>query len=159
MTAGPRPVASAVFDANVLLQGLGNPLGPAGQCLARALSGDVTMIVTPYILDELVRISRYPNVAGRFPVLATRVPLLIESLADRGLIRPDPPAQFTFDRDPKDAPYVDLAIASGAMLIVSRDNDLLDLMRETDATGQALLSRHPTFRVLTPPAFLAEIAT
>ncbi len=34
---------------------------------------------------------------------------------------------FVFDRDPKDAKYVDLAISTKADFLVTRDKDLLDL--------------------------------
>ena len=41
----------------------------------------------------------------------------------------DVPPVFTYDRDPKDEKYVNLAIAGNASFIVSRDKDLLDLDR------------------------------
>lgn len=45
---------------------------------------------------------------------------------------------FVLDRDPKDSKYIDLAIATKADFLVTRDNDLLDL-RETCATANRLL--------------------
>ncbi|HEY2911138.1 MAG TPA: putative toxin-antitoxin system toxin component, PIN family, partial [Gemmataceae bacterium] len=44
-------------------------------------------------------------------------------------IEPVPDA-FELQRDPEDSKYLNLAIAANAKLIVSRDNDLLDLMTE-----------------------------
>lgn len=38
--------------------------------------------------------------------------------------------QFSYERDPKDEPYVNLALAAGAKYLVTRDKDLLDLMSE-----------------------------
>jgi predicted nucleic acid-binding protein len=66
----------------------------------------------------------------------------------------DPPAATGYRRNENDAPYIDLAIATGAMLIVSRDRDLLDLMSDDDPVGVTLRREHPTFAVLTPPEFL-----
>ena len=40
------------------------------------------------------------------------------------------PNLFTLDRDPKDAKYVNLAIAAGADFLVTRDNDLLELRKQ-----------------------------
>jgi putative PIN family toxin of toxin-antitoxin system len=117
----------------------------------------VGLVTSGYVLDELVRVSRYPKVARKFPVLATRVPLLIGVLGERRMIRPEPGRRVVYERDPKDAPYIDLAVASGAMLIVSRDKDLLDLMLDGDVVGRAIRSEHPDFRVLTPPVFLGEV--
>jgi predicted nucleic acid-binding protein len=65
--------------------------------------------------------------------------------------------QWTYDRDPDDAHYVNLALAVGARLIVSRDKDLLDLMKESSQPGTALRAQHLEFRVLTPPQFLAIV--
>jgi len=73
------------------------------------------------------------------------------------LILPDPPELVTFDRDPGDANYINLSIASKALLIVTRDTDLLDLMWDTDAAGVKIRADYPGFRVLTPPAFLDEL--
>lgn len=44
--------------------------------------------------------------------------------------------KFDFQRDPKDAPYINLAAAVGADFIISRDHDLLDLMSSTMTTAR-----------------------
>ena len=46
------------------------------------------------------------------------------------MLTKDVPSVFTLDRDPKDAKYVDLAIAARADFLVTRDNDLLDLRKQ-----------------------------
>jgi predicted nucleic acid-binding protein len=66
----------------------------------------------------------------------------------------EPPHAFMLPRDPNDEMDIDLAIASGALLVVSRDNDLLDLMHDDDPVGVELRRLHPTFRILTPPEFI-----
>jgi putative PIN family toxin of toxin-antitoxin system len=40
------------------------------------------------------------------------------------------PRTLTLPRDPKDEPYLNLALAVGAQYLVSRDKDLLDLMND-----------------------------
>ena len=64
---------------------------------------------------------------------------------------------FHYSRDPDDSKFVNLAIACGGMLVVSRDRDLLDLMSDTNAEGKQLRAAHPTFQVLTPPQFLKTL--
>ena len=59
-------------------------------------------------------------------------------------------------RDPKDEPYLNLAIATKTSFIVSRDNDLLDLMRWDQAEGREFQKRFRFLRVVTPEAFLTE---
>ena len=64
------------------------------------------------------------------------------------------PHVFDFPRDPKDAHYVDLAVAASAKLIVSRDKDLLSLADESTPEGQDFKARFPGIAILTPPAML-----
>ena len=52
----------------------------------------------------------------------------------------------------------DVAIATGALLVVSNDKDLLDLMNDSNQEGKALRSRYPALRILTPPQLLADAA-
>ena len=61
---------------------------------------------------------------------------------------------MSYTRDPDDAHYVNLAITCEAMLVVSRDQDLLDLMHDSNADGRMLRAQYPEFCVLTPPEFL-----
>jgi predicted nucleic acid-binding protein len=64
----------------------------------------------------------------------------------------DVPLVYEYPRDPKDEPYINLAIAAGADYITSRDNDLLDLMHDADFT-----CRFPGIKVLDPVSLLREI--
>ena len=59
------------------------------------------------------------------------------------------PHVFAYPRDPDDEPYVDLAIATHASFLVSRDNDLLDLMKD-----EGVRKSYPGITVLGPVAFL-----
>ena len=52
---------------------------------------------------------------------------------DRWPHKIDPvPAIFTLIRDPDDEPYLNLAIAVSAEYLVTRDNDMLDLMKDPE---------------------------
>ncbi len=68
------------------------------------------------------------------------------------------PETFTYQRDPDDAHYVNLALAADAKLIVSRDNDLLDLMDATKPEAAEFQTRYPSLRILSPVGFLREVA-
>lgn len=67
------------------------------------------------------------------------------------------PAAITFDRDPKDEPYLNLALAASASFIVTRDRDLLDLELDESEEGSRLRSAISGFRVLDPASFLREM--
>lgn len=74
-------------------------------------------------------------------------------------LRFDPvPSYFRYERDPKDEHIINLAITAGANYIISRDNDLLDLMDETRKDGREFRARFPMLIILDPVAFLNRIA-
>ena len=64
----------------------------------------------------------------------------------------DVPQAFRLERDPKDEPYLDLAVAARARYLVSRDRDLLDLMNDAQ-----FRERFPDLIVVDPPAFLQAL--
>jgi predicted nucleic acid-binding protein len=113
-----------VFDCNVYFQAMISPFGPAGQLLAKAVIRQIDLFL---FFDKV-----------------TTIATLIESV----------PSVFTYSRDPDDAHYVDLAVAAGAKLIVSRDKDLLSLADVTTPEGQDFRMRFPDIEILTPPALL-----
>ena len=67
------------------------------------------------------------------------------------------PEIFSYQRDPDDAHYINLALAADARLIVSRDKDLLDLMDATKPEAAEFQQRYPSLRILSPVGFLREI--
>ena len=69
----------------------------------------------------------------------------------------DVPHVFDLPRDPKDAHFVDLAVAARAKLLVSRDNDLLSLSDPTTPEGRDFAARFPGLEILTLPQLLARI--
>ena len=64
---------------------------------------------------------------------------------------------FQFDRDPKDEPYINLAIAARVIYLVSRDNDILDLADAATPDGERLRHEAPELQILEPVAFLTEV--
>lgn len=62
------------------------------------------------------------------------------------------PRVESLERDPKDEPYLNLAIATKAEYLVTRDRDLLDLMHDS-----SFQQRYPDLRILDPVEFLNEI--
>lgn len=142
-----------VFDAMVFLQAGANPAGPSGACLALARSGPLVLITSPEVLAELRDLLARPNIRRKFPRWTDElVDVFIREVERISLSIDEVPRAFEYPRDPKDEPYVNLAIAAGADYLTSRDRDLLDLMRVPDFT-----SRFPSLRVLDPVSLLREI--
>ncbi len=67
------------------------------------------------------------------------------------------PIIFQCPRDPDDEHILNLAIVSNAQFLVTRDNDLLDLMKEDNPDGQAYRRHCPGLTILNPVAFLAAV--
>lgn len=148
----------AIFDCMVFLQAAVRESGPAAACLRLGEREVVDLTVDEGGLAELADVLARPGIRTRFPTLT-------DELADQFLARlrraarvvATAPATFPFDRDPKDAKYLDLALDVGADFLVTRDNDLLDLMTGDDATARAWRERAPTVRIVDPVEFLRSV--
>lgn len=144
----------AVFDCMVFLQGAGRPASPARACFHRIDEGLIELCLSPEILVEIKDVLARPVLRRKFPILtADWVERFIREVASKAFQIADVPRAFSYARDPKDEPYVNLAVAAGASYLVSRDKDLLDLM-----TDPSFRQRFPTLTILDPVVFLHEIA-
>ena len=148
-------MTTAAFDCVVLLQAAANPNGPAGACLSLVESGHVKLFLSPQILVEARDVFTRPKTRTRFPQLTEEVIdgylLKVATLATFVHVVPD---AIQFRRDPTDEMYLNLAIATQAPFIVSRDNDLLDLMKVDD-----FRKVYPALTIIDPVAFLKHVRT
>jgi len=118
------------------------------------VAGEVVLFVAPFILEEIRRLPYHKSLRRFRSFTQERVERFLKELLDNATLMADPPATFVYPRDPADARYVDLAISADAILIVSNDKDLLDLMNASNAEGKALREQHPTLGIVTPAEFL-----
>jgi putative PIN family toxin of toxin-antitoxin system len=139
----------------VLLQAAASPRGPARAVIDAVGAGHLELLLCGPILTELA------DVLCRVPV-RRRFPLLDDSYVEEFLTRlvaiakwhTDPVPVFKVVRDPKDEPYLNLAVAAGAHYLITRDRDLLDLTLGDDAEELARIA--PELRILDPVALLQE---
>ena len=76
-----------------------------------------------------------------FPLLTDeKVESLIETLLLKGRLFRNVPKRFELLRDPDDEPYLNLAIEANAQVLVTRDRDLLDLMKWDTKEGRLSVS-------------------
>ena len=145
--------ARVVFVCMVFLQGAARPASPARACFQVVDEGLVTLCVSPAILAEVHDVLSRPELVKRFPALSAEwVTAFVTSVADKALVVPDVPNAFELPRDPKDEPYINLAVATQAEFLVSRDHDLLDLMTDAD-----FRRRFPALKIVDPETFLRTI--
>jgi len=147
-----------VFDCVVFLQGLIKESGPAVTCIERFEQGRIALAISPDVLTELNDVLSRSSLRQSFPLLTQdKVERLIELLLLKGTLFRTVPKRFELPRDPDDEPYLNLAIEAGAHFLVTRDRDLLDLMRWDTEEGRNFQSRFRELRILEPVAFLREI--
>ena len=98
------------------------------------------------------------RVRQKFPSLTDElVGRFLAALGKRALLIPEAPRVFVHERDAKDEPYINLAIAAGASYLVSRDTDILDLANHNDPGGARLRRYAPHLQILDPVSFLANM--
>ncbi len=148
----------AVFDCMTFLQATASPAGPAAACFRLVEDGRVRLVTSADILREVRDVLSRPKVRARNRRLTDEVvTAFLQRLVELAPPRADVPSSLRYPRDPKDEPYLNLALVEKAAFLVSRDNDLLDLMRDDSPDGQALRAVAPGLRVVTPPEFLTVV--
>ncbi len=157
MTESPPRV---VFDAVVFVQALISGRGPAAACIDRVLTGEATLFLSDAILVEIQDVPLRPELTRRYPHLSPdRANDFIGRIKAVALQIESPPRAFALPRDPKDEPYVDLAVAVHAPFLVTwNDRHLTYLMRKDTPEGKEFCLRFPGLMILTPPAFLNELS-
>lgn len=152
-----RAKIRAVFDCMMFLQGAARRESAAGACLLLVELDAIELAVSPEIMAEVRDVLARPRVRQRFLAPADRiVDRFLAAIEGRATLLPEVPRVFRFDRDPKDEPYLNLAVFSRATYLVSRDNDILDLADASTPDGERLRHHAPDLRILNPSAFLAE---
>lgn len=155
----PEDKLDVVFDCNTFLQGTVRKTGPAFACLQSFLNDEFTLHYSSDILDEVSNVLSRPALQQKFDALTPAVvEELLQSITTKAVLTTNIPAEFLYERDPKDEPYINLAIVVKAHYIVSRDTDLLDLLDNRRADGKAFLHRYPFLKIVDPAAFLVILA-
>ena len=121
MKTAPR----VVLDTNVVLSALLFGGGPTARVRAGWQSGRIVPLASTATAGELVRVLSYPkfklSAAEQEDLLADYLPYV------RIVAIPDLPPGVPACRDPFDLPFLHLAVAGKAHVLVSGDKDLLAL--------------------------------
>lgn len=153
------PAPKVVFDCNIFVQAFLSASGPAASCVRLVESNAVTVLLSAEILAELRDVLNRPRLRRKFPAISQE---LVDEFLRRVLNNADVVKEvgkhFNYERDPKDEKYINLAVDGAANYLISRDNDLLDLMKETEV-GNDFRLRFPGLTILNPVAFLRVMQT
>lgn len=154
----PKVVPKVIFDCNVFLQALVNPNGPAGQCKKLVDRGEVELFISEEVLAEVAEVLSRPRIRKLAPAVTIEiVEAFIADIRLKSICLQNVPEEYHFERDLKDERYINLAIAARASFIVSRDHDLLNLMKPNSETATEFQRRFPLVKIVTPTDLLAEV--
>ncbi|MEK7831313.1 MAG: putative toxin-antitoxin system toxin component, PIN family, partial [Acidobacteriota bacterium] len=115
----------------VCLQAAAKEESNAAACLRLAENHHVQLFISRAIIKEVEDVLSRDFIRARFKTLTdTSVRAFIERLREASDLVRTVPRHFNYEcRDVKDEPYINLAIEPQSHYLVSRDNDLLDLMK------------------------------
>ena len=106
------------------------------------------------ILDEVRHVLGRPQIRAKNPSLTDKaVEEFFHRIGQLAMKIENVPASFTLARDPDDGPYLNLALDAASDYLVTRDQDMLDLMQDA-----GFRSRYPALIILTPIALLQVLA-
>jgi putative PIN family toxin of toxin-antitoxin system len=102
-----------IFDTVVLVQSAINPDGAAGKCLTCFEDGKISVAISRETLKEVKDVLSRAALRNRFPQITNERVLWVTGLLQKGgIYLRRVPRHFTYPRDPKDEPYLNLAIGS-----------------------------------------------
>jgi len=116
----------AVVDTNVLVSALILPHGRVGPVLLRLRQGDYTLLYAQSLLEELVDVLNRPRIRHPYGLTDADIQTVVSLILLRGEAVA-PQRRITACRDPQDDKFLEVAVAGGADVIVSGDQDLLAL--------------------------------
>ncbi|WP_435011096.1 putative toxin-antitoxin system toxin component, PIN family [Tundrisphaera lichenicola] len=143
-----------VFDCMVFLQATARPEGPAARLFVEFVEGGrLALYVSDTIMDEVRDVLGRSRIRSKNPTITDAT---VEAFCTRVLQSAHclevVPTSMTLPRDPNDEPYLNLAIASAADYLATRDNDMLDLMKDAE-----FRSRYPRLTILDPVALIRTL--
>jgi putative PIN family toxin of toxin-antitoxin system len=135
----------------VFFQAASRPAGPAARLFIEFIeAGHLALSVSDTILAEVRDVLGRPRIRAKNPTVTDEMVEDFFRRIDQVAQKIDNiPASYSLPRDPDDEPYLNLALAVDADYLVTRDNDLIDLMQ--DATFRA---QYPRLTILNPVALL-----
>lgn len=115
------------------------------------------MLVSGETFSELRDVLSRPVIRSKFRTLT---PIMVESLLQRYFLASRlvdlVPPMVMLERDRKDEPYLNLAIAGRATHLITRDRDLLDISSPANAAHEQVRGLAPSLRIVDPADWLRE---
>ncbi len=151
----PQDKIKSVFDCNIIWQSFFFSSGASAKCKKLVDDDVITLFLSAEVLGEMREVMTRPEFLAKFEtVTEAMIEKYLEQLAKKSVFIRSVPKKFTLSRDSDDESYINLAIESKADYIVTRDNDLLDLMTGFDDDSKEFRQRFKALKVTEPIEFL-----
>jgi putative PIN family toxin of toxin-antitoxin system len=116
----------AVVDTNILVRAMLNPQGSVGPVVDFLREGRYVFLYSTATLNEAIDVLSRPRMVHRYGITADEVNALCALVIRRGELVQSQRA-ISACRDPKDNKFLEVAVAGGADVLVTGDNDLIAL--------------------------------
>jgi len=147
-----------VLDTNVLLRAFVNPESASGQVFDACEARQVVSLLSFAILREYRAVLGDKKIVSRFPQLRRReISAAIERLRYVSDLYRSVKAHFSYSRDPKDEPFIELAIEGNASHLITADQDMLSLPNGRDEPSRRFRQRLQDIDVLRPEEFVHRL--
>lgn len=147
-----------VFDCMVYLQATISDAGPAATLLRLAENNTISLFVSSEIFDEVRDVLSRPKIRQKNLQLTDEyIDAFIRRISEKATVVKYVASHFTYSRDSKDEPYLNLAIEVQANYLISRDKDLLDLMTDYTDECKDFRRRFRFLKVIAPAEFLKVV--
>ena len=144
----------AVFDCNILIQATTNSRNSASACFRLVEAKVVKLFVSEKTLQELEEVLDRDYIKERFKFTDEVIQEFLDKVRNLAVILKNVPNVFSLPRDVDDEEYINLAAHAEALYIVTRDNDLLDLMTGFDVGSKEFRQKTRPLKVVEPLEFL-----
>lgn len=148
----------AVFDCMIFVQAANNANGPAMACFDRLTERGARLCLSNAILLEIGEVLNRPELRRRLPLLTPeRVGKFLDEVKQAATVIEQVPRVCVLPRDPKDEPYINLAIAADAEFLVTWNHrHLTYLMKEDTPEGREFRRAHRRIIITDPVSFLRQ---
>jgi putative PIN family toxin of toxin-antitoxin system len=150
----------AVFDCRVFLQAAASPTGPAMACFSRLEETGGSLCISRDILAEVGEVLLRPELQSKFKRLTPqRVAEFLDGVKARATLLDTVRSALQLHRDPKDEPYLNLAIEAKADYLVTWNARHLTYLMDADTPeGVEFTAKYASLRIVDPVQFLRSIA-
>ena len=145
-----------IFDCMVFVQAIASR-GTAYRCYEQVVTSSEPLLLSSDILSELRSVLERPELQRKLPgITPERVKALLHHLSQMARHIEPVAHHFSFPPDPKDEPYLNLAIEATAKNLVTRDKALLGIPESDQSFAIHFKNLHPSLIILVPEEFVGS---